>query len=644
VIDVGVFINFIGITMGAASVLSWIIWLFLFGIVAPQDDFDSENVAVLYGAPLITPSEKDVTLEIGANFSMNCASKHPISWKPFTVKILIQLNCLLDLRQIFTTSQDFQGLAQIAYEEIPEKEYRYESTIHLIGVTHYYVGDFYCIHNDSIHEENLENLRTQFKISEIYVYVNDMENLLVNNIFPMITGIQNDEVVIPCKPTSKNVAVKLVKDGDEVSKEKANYSPSIGFTLKNPQDTDNGQYDCRSTMIDILSQPHEFQIYFYVTIHPIGYTLQLHHITDAGTYTCTPAQPNDSIGNEIHFSVYVTRELNKCSKTDKLSNGVSSNITASNISVTLSKFRPSKRDKRTSSNHVSKPKIQSATGAYGTQGEELNLNCSVEIRKGILFTLTWSLPNGNISLKENRVVQSPIIKLDHPTDPDLQIGLSTITIQKVDIDKDKGYYKCEVADHLSNRNTDHMLINILKKDQGSIEIFEPSGYNRIEISSSSPEAKWRVKFKGHPRPTLVWYDNHGREITKLSSSEKTDKYETIFDDRSDVTILKIRFLELKDSGFYTLKAYNGLVSTEKKFELVVKERPSVKVGSLFVQKGAMASFVCECAGYPSSNISWTFTPCKITPEWPTCQTRNRAIMINNIEVKIQSFKCQEIKR
>lgn len=33
----------------------------------------------------------------------------------------------------------------------------------------------------------------------------------------MITGVQNGDIVIPCKPTSKNVAVKLIKDGDEVN-------------------------------------------------------------------------------------------------------------------------------------------------------------------------------------------------------------------------------------------------------------------------------------------------------------------------------------------------------------------------------------------------------------------------------------------
>lgn len=56
--------------------------------------------------------------------------------------------------------------------EKPENERRFESTIYLIDITHYYVGDFYCINNDSFHDENLENLKTEFKLSGIYVYVN----------------------------------------------------------------------------------------------------------------------------------------------------------------------------------------------------------------------------------------------------------------------------------------------------------------------------------------------------------------------------------------------------------------------------------------------------------------------------------------
>lgn len=44
-----------------------------------------------------------------------------------------------------------------------------------------------------------------------------MENLLVPIDFPMISGVQNGDIVVPCKPTSKNIAVKLIKEGEEVN-------------------------------------------------------------------------------------------------------------------------------------------------------------------------------------------------------------------------------------------------------------------------------------------------------------------------------------------------------------------------------------------------------------------------------------------
>lgn len=147
-----------------------------------------------------------------------------------------------------------------------------------------------------------------------------------------------------------------------------------------------------------------------------------------------------------------------------------------------------------------------------------------------------------------------------------------------------------ILDHTTvhmNNNSTNKNVNFFhtEKDQGSIEIYEPSGAYKIEISSSRPAAVWRVTIKGHPKPTVVWYDNSGREITKLASTEKADKYET--NTTGDQTILKIRFLELKDSGFYTLKAYNGLVTTEKKFELVVKGSEN----SYFFNKKKL-NFIC----------------------------------------------------
>ncbi len=56
-----------------------------------------------------------------------------------------------------------------------------------------------------------------------------------------------------------------------------------------------------------------------------------------------------------------------------------------------------------SNDHVNKPKVQSVTGSFGTEGEQLTLNCTVDIRKGVLFTMNWKLPNDNISLSVCRL-------------------------------------------------------------------------------------------------------------------------------------------------------------------------------------------------------------------------------------------------
>lgn len=119
---------------------------------------------------------------------------------------------------------------------------------------------------------------------------------------------------------------------------------------------------------------------------------------------------------------------------------------------------------------------------------------------------------------------------------------------------------------MTTMNENEMIF--LERHEGSIDIAEPSGKYKIEISATKPAAQWRVKYKGHPQPKLEWYDNLGRVIPSLNRTGTTDKYEVIT--YADVTTLRIKYLELKDSGFYTLKAFNGVLETEKKFELVVK--------------------------------------------------------------------------
>lgn len=66
-------------------------------------------------------------------------------------------------------------------------------------------------------------------------------------------------------------------------------------------------------------------------------------------------------------------------------------------------------------------------------------------------------------------------------------------------------------------------------------------------------------------PRLTWYDKNYQPI---SVTTQFNKYTIKQNDKE--TTLEINNLTLKDSGFYTIKAENGIDQKELKFKLAVK--------------------------------------------------------------------------
>lgn len=98
-----------------------------------------------------------------------------------------------------------------------DNKYTYESILDLNRVDSTYVDYYYCVKNTSEPNASIETLLRQQQAAQIYVFAEDRRHPLVSVSVPDLEGNQFDELIIPCKPSSKNFEVQLFKEGDEVS-------------------------------------------------------------------------------------------------------------------------------------------------------------------------------------------------------------------------------------------------------------------------------------------------------------------------------------------------------------------------------------------------------------------------------------------
>lgn len=100
---------------------------------------------------------------------------------------------------------------------------------------------------------------------------------------PILEGKLNDEIVVPCKPTSKTFKVQLIKDGNEVNfilytvqkrclefsifllqqhRFESTFQPTDGFRIKLKSPSDGGQYTCHVE----FDKAERFDIYFTIEV------------------------------------------------------------------------------------------------------------------------------------------------------------------------------------------------------------------------------------------------------------------------------------------------------------------------------------------------------------------------------------------
>lgn len=58
------------------------------------------------------------------------------------------------------------------------------------------------------------------------------------------------------------------------------------------------------------------------------------------------------------------------------------------------------------------------------------------------------------------------------------------------------------------------------------------------------------------------------------------------------------------------------------------DTPIVHVEDVYIQAGKTAQLLCEVLAFPPALVTWTFTPCKIEPRWPTCNRTSINFNVN----------------
>ncbi|XP_037049515.1 vascular endothelial growth factor receptor 1-like isoform X2 [Bradysia coprophila] len=528
---------------------------------------------VFLAPPTIDPLSNKETLAPHSNFSIRCVAEYPITWQPFQVRKCIPIPNISSAVIMFVCYfQGFDGRYDV--DHIEEKDY-------------YYKGPF-SYDRRYISTIHLTNVSHHF-VGYFYCVANSTQG---NYNYSWSFDIERDryegasgltQIYIFVNDTQHLLAPSGLHNGKALRQRYQSIAISIDDDFLH-------HIPCKPTSenvkVNLLEDgkklPIERPIYYR---KEIGFWIEFTSAEEiyGRTFACVPDSRNDL---QILFPI---------------------------------RYHP--------------PKIESATGLFGTRGEQLKLNCSIVVRTGEKVVIEWKLPNA--SLKETRVVQSELTIQNHPTRRSLQIATSAILIGNVDKVMDEGVYECEAIDELRSKSVDRIFIEILEKDDDALDIQAMDGIYGIEIKSGQV-AIWKVKYKGRPKPTIDWYNPMGNIILP---DDKDENYEVKVTE--DFTVLKIWMAKLDDSGSYTLKASNGVSSMEKKFELRVKGVPTVEVRSVALRINESRKIACVCTGYPPSTITWMFARCWVS-ELFDCDANYRYIEAQYVNTTSESTQTSVV--
>ncbi|XP_018340861.1 PREDICTED: vascular endothelial growth factor receptor 1 isoform X1 [Trachymyrmex septentrionalis] len=246
------------------------------------------------------------------------------------------------------------------------------------------------------------------------------------------------------------------------------------------------------------------------------------------------------------------------------------------------------------------PKIQDESLLHITRGEDLYVNCTVEVEMSMRYVFDWNTPQQNSSRISTQQFRKHL-------DGNSVLVTCQLTILNV-TDEDAGEYECVIRS-----------IHDIKKITKNITIHDPQmkyihlipqHTDKYYQAESGNYVQWVVYVDGWPKAHLAWFKPNSDEIIE------SPKY--FVNTSATATILKIMSLSIIDSGNYTLEAKNDYMIEKLNFTLNVIAKPVsilTRIDSYYPPNES-TEFHCEVISNPSPNITWSFLRC---PNYPSLE-------------------------
>lgn len=193
--------------------------------------------------PKLFPPQEEVIIEENDTWKVSCENLEPIEWiLPFE-------------------SQLAKARVSITDGELHNSRLTYVSHLELSRSNHRDTGYFSC---QSRKSDPVSSKDVSARNASIYLYVKSKGNLFVNREEHLYVHVhENEETVIPCRPTDPSIQVQIIRDEreditNELSSKSLKFDPRRGLIIQKGQEFHTGGITCIATRGDQSEQKPAF--------------------------------------------------------------------------------------------------------------------------------------------------------------------------------------------------------------------------------------------------------------------------------------------------------------------------------------------------------------------------------------------------